>query len=58
MEIDPGYKYKEKFRAIQWYMIESKDFISNIVFRLKNENGRLASLNGQPITFGISDEEV
>ena len=58
MEIDPGYKYIEKFRAIQWYMIESKDFFSNIVFRLKNENGRLVSFNGQPITFGISDEEV
>ena len=32
MDVDPGYKYTEKFRGgIQWYMMESKDIISNII---------------------------
>ena len=31
MDVNPGYRYIEKFRGgIQWYMMESKDFISNI----------------------------
>ena len=35
-DFDPGYKYKEKFRGgIQWYMMESKDFISSIISNLK-----------------------
>ena len=30
MDVDPGYKYKEKLRSgVQWYMMESKDIISN-----------------------------
>ena len=36
MDVDPGYKYIEKFRGgVQWYMMESKDFISSICFQLK-----------------------
>ena len=36
MDVDPGYKYIEKFRGgIQWYMMESKDIISSICFKLK-----------------------
>ena len=36
MDVDPGYKYIEKFHGgIQWYMMESKDIISSINFRLK-----------------------
>ena len=36
MDDDPGYKYIEKFReGVQWYMMESKDFISTIIFELK-----------------------
>ena len=42
MDVDPGYKYIEKFRGgIQWYMMESKDVISSICFKLKNENRNL-----------------
>ena len=42
MDVDPGYKYIEKFRGgVQWYMMESKDVISSICFKLKNENGNL-----------------
>ena len=36
MDVDPGYKYFEKFRGgVQWYMMESKDIISSICFNLK-----------------------
>ena len=31
-------------------MMESKGFSSNISFKLRNENGKLVSLNGQSIT--------
>ena len=59
MEFDPGYKYIGKFRGgVQWYIIESKDFIPSISFTLKNENGKLVSFNGQSITFRLSIKEV
>ena len=59
MDVDPGYKYIEKFRGgIQWYMIESKDIISSICFKLKNENDQIVSFNGQSITFRLSIKEV
>ena len=36
MDVDPGYKYLEKLPGgVQWYMIESKDFILSICFKLK-----------------------
>ena len=42
MDVDPGYKHIEKFRGgVQWLMMESKDIISSICFKLKNENGNL-----------------
>ena len=50
MDADPGYKYIAKFRGgVQWYMMETKDFISNINLKLKNENGNLISFNGQSV---------
>ena len=59
MYVDPGYKYIEKFRgSVQWYMMESKDVISSICFKLKNENGDLVSFNGQSITFRLSIKEI
>ena len=59
MDVDPGYKYIEKFRGgVQWYMMESKDVISSICFKLKNENGNLVSFNGQSVTFRLSFEEI
>ena len=59
MDVDPGYKYIEKFRGgVQWYMMETKDIISNICFKLKNENGNLVSFNGQSITFRLSTKEI
>ena len=55
MDVDPGYKYIEKFHGgVQWHMVESKDIISSIFFKLKNENGNLVSFNGQSITFRLS----
>ena len=39
MDVDPVYKYIEKFHGgVQWYMIESKDIIPSVCFKLKNEN--------------------
>ena len=59
MDVDPGYKFIEKFQGgIQWYMVENKDFISNISFKLRNENGEIVSFNGQSITFRLSIKEV
>ena len=59
MDVDPDYKYIEKFRGgVQWYMMESKDIISSICFKLKNENGSLVSFNGQSITFRLPIKEI
>ena len=59
MDVDPGYKYIEKFRGgVSWYMLESKDFISSINLKLKNENSQLVSFNGQSVTFRLSIKEV
>ena len=59
MVVDPGYKYIEKFTAgNQWYLMDTKDFISSINFNLKIENGNLVSFNGQSITFRLSIREV
>ena len=59
MSVDPGYKYVEKFAGgISWYMMETKDFLSSINFKLKNENGELVSFNGQSVAFRLSIKEV
>ena len=59
MDVDPGYKYIERFRGgVQSYMMESKDIISSICFKLKNENGNLVSFNGQSVTFRLSIKEI
>ena len=59
MDVNPGYKYIEKFRGgVQWYMMESKDVISSICFKFKNENNQIVSFNGQSVTFRLSIEEI
>ena len=59
MDVDPGYKFMEKFSGgITWYMMESKDVISSICFKLKNENNQLVSFNGQSIIFRLSIKEI
>ena len=51
MDDDARYKYIEIFTGgVPWYMMEKKDFISSINFRLKNENNEFLSFNGQSIT--------
>ena len=35
MDVDPGYKFIENFRGVHWFLMESKDFLSNISFELK-----------------------
>ena len=59
MNVDPGYTYIEKFRGgVQWYMMECKDIISSICFKLKNENNQIVSFKGQSITFRLSLKEI
>ena len=59
MDVDPGYKYIEKFRgAIQWYMMDSTDIFSSVCFKMKNENGNLVSFNDQSVTFRLSIKEI
>ena len=59
MDVNPGYKYFHKFRGgVQWYIMESKDIISTICFKLKNENDQIVSFNGQSGTFRLSIKEI
>ena len=59
MDVDPGYEYIEKFRGgVQWYMMQSRDVVSSICIKLKNENGNLVSFNGQSIIFRLSIKEI
>ena len=59
MDVDPCYKFIEIFRGgVHWNMMESKDFTSNIIVRLKNENAKSVSFNRQTITFRLSNKEV
>ena len=55
MQVSPGYKFINRFEGgVQWYMMESKDIISSISFKLKNEGGELVSFNGQSLSFRLS----
>ena len=59
MSVSPRYKYVCRFEGgIQWYMMEPKDVISSIFFKLKNEDNKLVSFNGQSISFRLSIKEV
>ena len=59
MTVNPGYKYVERFfGGVTWYMMETKDIISSICFKLKNENNQLVSFNGQSVTFRLSIKEI
>ena len=59
MTIDLCYRYVEKFsEGISWYMMQSKDIISSICFKLKIEKIQLVSFNGQSITFRLSIKEI
>ena len=59
LDVSPGYRYIKKFRGgVQWYMMESKDIISSICFKIKNENNQIVSFNGQSISFRLSIKEI
>ena len=59
MDVDPGYKYIDRFRGgVMWYMMDSKDNISSINFKLINENGNLVSFNGQSLAFRLSMKKM
>ena len=58
ISLSPGYKDICRFEGgIQWYMMQSKDVISSFSFKLKNENNKLVSFNGQSISFRLSIKE-
>ena len=59
MDLDPGYQYIKKFRVgLQWYMLQTKDFLSSISLVLKNENNEIVSFNGQSFIFRLSIKEI
>ena len=59
MYVNPGYKYIEKLRGgVQWYTMESKDIISSICFKLKNESNQIVSFNGGSITSRLSIKKI
>ena len=59
MDVNPGYKYIENFRGRkQWYMMDTKDFVSSISFKIKNENDEPVSFNGQSVTCRLSIKKV
>ena len=59
INVNPGYMYVKKFRGgVQWYMMESEDFISTTKFKSKKENRELASFNKRIISFRISIKKV
>ena len=59
LDVNPGFRYIGQFRGnIQWYMMNTKDFISSISFLLQIQNDNLASFNGQSITFRLPIREV
>ena len=59
MLVDPGYKYVEIFSGgIIWYMMQSKDIISSICFKLKIENNQLVSFNRQSFSSRLSIKEI
>ena len=59
MSVSLGYKFINRFAGgVQWYMMETKDVISSISFKLKIEIIDLVSFNGQSISFGLSNKEI
>ena len=59
MDVNTGYKYIERFKGVvQWYIMDSKDFVWSISFLLKNENGSLVSFIDQSIRFRIFIKKI
>ena len=59
MSVSPGYKLNSKFDGgVQWYMMDTNDFISNINLKLKKEIGNIESFNGLSISFRLSNKEI
>ena len=59
LDVDPGNGFFENCKeGVQLCMMESKDFISNFSFELKNENGSIVTFNGQSKIFHSSYKDV
>ena len=56
--VNPGYKYVESIAGgITWYMMETKDYLSSISFKLGNEKSKMVSFSGQIISSSLSIKE-
>ena len=59
LTVNRAYKYAKKFSGgISWFMMQSKNIISSICFKLKKENNQLVSFKGQSITFRLSNKKI
>ena len=59
MTVNLGYKHVESFaRGITWYMMETKDVYSSISLKLKNQNNKMVSFNGQSNFSRLSIKEI
>ena len=59
INVSTGCKFIEKFRGgVSWFMLHNIDVISGINLKLKNENGKLVSFNGQSLFFRLSIKEI
>ena len=60
MTVDTGYEYIQRFHGNihDEYMMNNYDFLSNISFKTKIENGEPVSFDGQSITLRLSNNEV
>ena len=60
MSVSPEYEFINRYEGgVQWFMMESKDDISSICFKIKKEkNNELVSFNGQSISFTLSIKEI
>ena len=59
MDVASGYKYREQITGeSHWYMLQSRNFITNSSFQFENGNAKKVSFNGQSVTFRLSIERV
>ena len=57
MDVDCGYKcIKKHGGGVQWYLMQSKIFDSNVSFVLKSENFQIKSFNGQKHNFSFINQ--
>ena len=58
LDVYPAVGKIENFRGVQWYMMESKDFVSSITFILTKENNELFFFIRRSMTLRLSTKDV